>query len=222
MDRKKLIDGVLISLIVVTLVASVATATFKSILYDLSFYEEEFEDNGVYERLPKEIVDDEMRNILDYFRDSSELLDSYTFNRREILHMYDVKQLIVQAEDLHLVSLLLLGIILVSMFFFDETRRKSFIISVSYALMIGGAIMILGLPVMYLISLDFSGFFLSFHQAAFDNDLWQLDPSMDKLIVMFPEPFFLHFMQKLITLVFFKGIFFLLMGLFLKRYALSR
>jgi integral membrane protein (TIGR01906 family) len=37
----------------------------------------------------------------------------------------------------------------------------------------------------------FDQLFLAFHLVSFSNDLWQLDPSRDYLIAMFPEGFFL-------------------------------
>src|SRR5260370_24618591 len=37
--------------------------------------------------------------------------------------------------------------------------------------------------------MDFDALWTRFHQIAFRNDLWQLDPSRDYLIMLFPEPF---------------------------------
>ena len=37
----------------------------------------------------------------------------------------------------------------------------------------------------------FDRLFLAFHLISFSNDLWQLDPSRDYLIAMFPQGFFL-------------------------------
>jgi integral membrane protein (TIGR01906 family) len=37
--------------------------------------------------------------------------------------------------------------------------------------------------------LDFDALWIRFHQIAFRNDLWQLDPTRDYLIMLFPEPF---------------------------------
>jgi integral membrane protein (TIGR01906 family) len=37
--------------------------------------------------------------------------------------------------------------------------------------------------------LDFEALWTRFHQVAFRNDLWQLDPTRDYLIMLFPEPF---------------------------------
>ena len=36
--------------------------------------------------------------------------------------------------------------------------------------------------------IDFTELWTRFHQVAFRNDLWQLDPSRDYLIMLFPEP----------------------------------
>jgi len=36
-------------------------------------------------------------------------------------------------------------------------------------------------------AIDFDGLFLAFHQNSFANDLWQLDPDTDYLIMMFPR-----------------------------------
>jgi integral membrane protein (TIGR01906 family) len=37
--------------------------------------------------------------------------------------------------------------------------------------------------------LDFDRFFLQFHLISFANDLWQLDPTKDYLIMLFPQGF---------------------------------
>jgi integral membrane protein (TIGR01906 family) len=37
--------------------------------------------------------------------------------------------------------------------------------------------------------IDFDGLWTRFHQVAFRNDLWLLDPATDYLIMLFPEPF---------------------------------
>ncbi len=50
-----------------------------------------------------------------------------------------------------------------------------------------GTAAVLGL----IISTDFSKYFIVFHHIFFDNDLWILDPSVDMLINIVPEPFFM-------------------------------
>jgi len=38
--------------------------------------------------------------------------------------------------------------------------------------------------------IGFDKLFLAFHIISFDNNLWQLDPRRDMLLIMFPEGFF--------------------------------
>jgi integral membrane protein (TIGR01906 family) len=38
-------------------------------------------------------------------------------------------------------------------------------------------------------AIDFDDLWTRFHQVAFRNDLWELDPTRDYLIMLFPEPF---------------------------------
>ena len=49
-----------------------------------------------------------------------------------------------------------------------------------------GLVLIVGLGAL----VGFDRLFLAFHLVSFSNDLWQLDPSRDYLLVMFPEGFF--------------------------------
>ena len=43
---------------------------------------------------------------------------------------------------------------------------------------------------------DFEGLFVTFHRAAFRNDLWLLDPRTDLLIRLMPEELFVHLGEK--------------------------
>ncbi len=43
---------------------------------------------------------------------------------------------------------------------------------------------------------NFEGLFITFHRAAFRNDLWLLDPRTDMLIRLMPEELFIHFGEK--------------------------
>jgi len=48
---------------------------------------------------------------------------------------------------------------------------------------------------------DFTELWTRFHQIAFRNDLWQLDPRTDYLIMLFPEPFWFTATIRMATLV---------------------
>jgi len=49
--------------------------------------------------------------------------------------------------------------------------------------------------------MDFDALWTRFHQIAFRNDLWQLDPSKDYLIMLFPEPFWFTATLRMATTV---------------------
>jgi integral membrane protein (TIGR01906 family) len=49
--------------------------------------------------------------------------------------------------------------------------------------------------------MDFEALWTRFHQVAFRNDLWQLDPSSDYLIMLFPEPFWFTATLRMATSV---------------------
>jgi integral membrane protein (TIGR01906 family) len=107
------------------------------------------------------------------------------FNDREVAHMEDVQALIQVFFRLQIVAaaavLLRLGFALV----FDRGvvplgREMLW----STGLMVGLVVLVAVLSL-----LDFDALWTRFHQIAFRNDLWLLDPRTDYLIMLFPEPF---------------------------------
>jgi integral membrane protein (TIGR01906 family) len=68
----------------------------------------------------------------------------------------------------------------------------SFLPRLGTILTIGGIVTVALLGLAGLLSLvDFSEAFVRFHQMAFSNDLWMLDPRTDYLIMLYPEGFWL-------------------------------
>lgn len=45
---------------------------------------------------------------------------------------------------------------------------------------------------------DFNRFWITFHELVFTNDLWLLNPATDRLIMMFPEAFFMALVYRFI------------------------
>jgi integral membrane protein (TIGR01906 family) len=105
------------------------------------------------------------------------------FNSREIHHMVDVKNIYVQLSYLKLISLLMIiGIIVFN--------RKKYLFHAMYysAGLSFGFSVILGI----IISINFNKAFIFFHEIAFSNDLWLLDPRTDLLINLLPLSFFIN------------------------------
>jgi len=110
------------------------------------------------------------------------------FNQREVVHLRDVKGLIWLDYWVLLGTLIyVLAYAGVSLFWGKRQywRRLAWGVvggsSITLALMLA-----LGLGTL----LGFDQLFLQFHLISFSNQLWQLDPTRDYLIMLFPQGFF--------------------------------
>ena len=109
------------------------------------------------------------------------------FNDREVAHMEDVQALIQFFLRMQLIAAAVVAV------------RLVFVVAVDRApsplgrdmLWSTGLMLALVLLVAVLSWIDFDALWTRFHQIAFRNDLWLLDPTKDYLIMLFPEPFWL-------------------------------
>ena len=135
--------------------------------------------------------------IRDYFNNDDELIDfrivvggilRSLFNSREILHMKDVKGLVQGVYTLQLLSGLYVAAFVVARL---ALAWRTFPLQLVRYLAYGGGLTV-GLVALAgaATTVDFEEVFNAFHVVSFSNDLWQLDPSRDYLIAMFPESFF--------------------------------
>ena len=151
-----------------------------------------------YTGIERDNLLDVAARIRTYFNDDSEYLIVPTtvrgvqvpslYNEREILHMRDVKGLVrgvywvQEASGLYLLAFIAFGLAL---------YRRPFLAGLARYAGYGGG---LTLGIVLLAGLGslvgFDRLFLAFHLVSFANDLWQLDPTRDYLIAMFPEAFF--------------------------------
>jgi integral membrane protein (TIGR01906 family) len=107
------------------------------------------------------------------------------FNQREVDHMQDVQALIQWFLRMQVVAAIVaVARVALAMVVDREPGPLGAEMLWSMALMIGIVVLV---GVLSLI--DFDALWTRFHQIAFRNDLWQLDPSRDYLIMLFPEPF---------------------------------
>lgn len=109
------------------------------------------------------------------------------FNQREVSHLRDVKGLIWLDYWVWLGTLIYTLVYAgVSLFW----RRKRYWRRLAWGAVGGGGIALalmlaLGLGAL----LNFAQLFLQFHHISFANELWQLDPAKDYLIMLFPQGF---------------------------------
>ncbi len=113
--------------------------------------------------------------------------DKPLFNQREVVHLKDVKDLIWLDYRVLLGTLVYaLAYCGVSLFW----RRKRYWRQLAWGVVRSSGltlalVLVLGLGTL----LNFDQLFLQFHLLSFANELWQLDPTRDYLIMLFPQGF---------------------------------
>ncbi|MDP4012305.1 MAG: TIGR01906 family membrane protein [Candidatus Nanoarchaeia archaeon] len=189
--------------------------SYNLVAYNIDFYKHEFEKHGVYNELPKETVNKEAQNLISYMKNKTPLELGF-FNEGEIAHMEDVYNTNKLFSYLFYISVILVSILILSLLY--SKQYKEIFISLFY-----GGIATLGviISLVILFSLFFTSSFTIFHEVFFNNDLWQLNPEYDKMIVMFPEPFFF---DAVIRVLLYSAGFSLILGIFgftLKHFSLQ-
>ncbi len=181
MDNKNFIAIILISIV---LPFFIILLNLNLHIYNDSFYLKEFEKNNVYASIEKNAAIENYKAILGYFNDKNNL-DATFFNNREKVHLADVKSLVKIAKYS------LYPIIIALLLAIAWLAKKNELIDLRSAIIFGNILAIIVLVFLSLLTLiDFTGIFEKFHIEAFSNDLWQLNPETDKLILMVPEEFF--------------------------------
>lgn len=167
---------------------------------DREFYLREFETYGVgsvtgLDQVQLVAVSDA---FITYLRDPASKLDVEVtiggvrrplFNEKELHHMDDVQKLFKLVRNARLAAgavLLILPLVGLGLF------GSAFLPRLGTLLTFGGILTVVLLAVAGLLSLvDFSQAFVTFHEMAFSNALWMLDPRRDYLIMLYPEGFWL-------------------------------
>lgn len=106
------------------------------------------------------------------------------FNERELAHMEDVQALVQVFLRLQWVAL---AVVLARAAFALAVQRSGR--GVGTELLWSAGLVVALVVVIVAVSLvDFAWLWTRFHQVAFRNDLWLLDPRTDYLIMLFPQP----------------------------------
>ncbi len=146
------------------------------------------------------ITDDDLNRVgadlRRYFNSSEEPLhvvvpiygmERELYNEREVHHMRDVKGLVQGAYFVAIVTAVYLLLVTAAGYY---RRRRDFSPELARLAMRGGLATLAIVAVVGLFALvGFDSLFLLFHQISFANDLWQLDPRTDYLLIMFPQGF---------------------------------
>ena len=176
---------------ILLLTASIGGAVNSLWLYKYGFYNYSINQTPELAELDLEKI---ATGLISYFNSDEEYI-SHTvmkggepfelFNEKEVIHLKDVKGLIWLDYWVLLGTLIYaLGYALVSLLWRKDWRRLAWGVvgggGITLALMLA-----LGLGTL----LGFDQLFWQFHLISFANELWQLDPTKDYLIMLFPQGF---------------------------------
>lgn len=164
------------------------------------YFEKEYTKYQVLDSLPAMTMDDLLDvtdEMMDYLKGKRDDLHVETtmggeqrefFNDREIAHMEDVQVLFLKAIAIRRVCILLVILLLAFMAVTKACLRHVLppSLCMGTGLFFG---LVAGLA--WIISTDFTKYFVMFHHIFFTNDLWILDPATDMLINIVPEGFFM-------------------------------
>ncbi len=114
-------------------------------------------------------------------------VDQDLFNQREVLHMADVKRLIWGVYAVGAITGVYLLVFTVAGLVWQP---RIYAARLAHYYLRGGVLTLIMILAVGLFSLvGFEALFLLFHQISFRNDLWQLNPYTDYLLLMFPQGF---------------------------------
>lgn len=182
-------------------------------VFDKAFYIDQMEKNQVIENTgiyPPDI-DLVVDEILSYLRNERDSFDiqarlappqakgfiqtEIIFNEKEINHMVDVRRLLNIALGIRNVCLILF---LISFIYLLMVKKEMIIKSIFWGSLSG--VILLALLVLAFV-FNFQDAFIFFHRVFFTNELWILDPSIDLLINIVPEPFFMALINRIIIYI---------------------
>ncbi len=175
------------------LLTNVRIAAMEARVYEYSF--------GTYDvpavtGIDRAQLDAAARDIVAYFGDGRPLLTTQVtingqpeplFTPREALHMRDVKALFRQAFVLHEITFAYFVAYIAAVFLWSHERS---LLRLASQCILAGAVTAGVLAAGAVASVvGFDALFRGFHLLSFANDFWELDPTRDHLIQMFPRDF---------------------------------
>jgi integral membrane protein (TIGR01906 family) len=114
-------------------------------------------------------------------------LQAPVFNARETRHMEDVKSLFVKVNRAQEISVFYVLAYVVAFFVW---AREGHVRQLALQCLVGLGLGVVAVGAVAIVAaFGFEAAFERFHNIAFSNDFWRLNPRTDHLIQMFPEPF---------------------------------
>ncbi len=185
-------------LFVVALPVLLVTSNVRFLAGEVRLYERGFREHDSATRtgLPLVELDRAAQEIINYFEDDAKTLrivvnddgeEVSLFNARETRHMEDVKSLMRFVFRLNEASLAYVLTYVAAVFLWSGSGslRRLAVLALAG---IGVGVVVVGVIGGFALA-GFDDTWTKFHEIVFNNDFWRLNPDRDRLIQMFPEPF---------------------------------
>jgi integral membrane protein (TIGR01906 family) len=206
MTIKKILGFTASAVFVVMLMQLLLLTDVQLTAFDRDYYYQKYEEYQIPQSIAISMPDlmqstDNLLNYMDGKRGNLDFQMSIKgaqqefFSSRDKLHMIDVKNLVTKGKLVRNAAFVYV-IIFIGLSYFIVKNKKKHFSKLSIYTFIAGLIPIVLLAI--LMNIDFNKYFTIFHEIFFNNDLWQLDPAVDRLINMYPETFFSSIAYKIV------------------------
>lgn len=185
-------------LFVVAIPLLLITTNVRVLASEVRFYERGFRahDAAAATGLQLRELDRAAAEMVDYFHNDAGTLrivvnangeEEALFTTKETDHMRDVKGLMRAVFRIQEITLAFVLSYVTCVFLWAPERPLRRLANLAL-LGIGVGLVFVAVVGFFVVS-GFESTWTAFHEVVFRNDLWQLDPDTDRLIQMFPEPF---------------------------------
>ena len=142
--------------------------------------------------------------------------DTYFFNEKECMHMADCRKLFTGGYAIRRYCIILCIILLAVILLINRKEIQQGWHALAVGTLSGTIGFVAVLAILgSLIAANFQKYFTMFHLIFFDNDLWILDPTKDRLLMIMPEGYFMDCVKS-IALYFIAGLVILLVASILR------
>ncbi|MCP2239408.1 TIGR01906 family membrane protein [Thermoanaerobacterium thermosaccharolyticum] len=190
----KIINKIISIMMIIFLFLIVLLSNLQYLAFDKNFYIHEFNKYGIEDvtGMHSSQLNKVVARIQDYLFGKVDSLqlnavidgqNQKVFNERELDHMRDVRELFKNGFLIRNIMIFLY--ILTALYLYI---KKEDIFNYTYRGMV--FVILFLIAVVAVVSLDFNRWFIYFHLLFFNNNLWELDVTRDRLIQMLPEGFF--------------------------------
>lgn len=156
-------------------------------LYNPRFYDHQYAKNGAYAQFGYDETWNATAELWHYMQFKGEFTSDF-YSERDQRHMIDVRNILLGVQYIFFAVIMMFLIGLLYYYSFSRESFRFFMYDVFYSTSTFTIFILL----MFVIAAFFfdSAFFL-FHRLFFTNDYWLLDPAIDKLIILYPQNFFM-------------------------------